>query len=200
MRGVHGGHWQAHPRDRAPGTRSGPGPARARARAGAGHSSQARAGARRSAHPRAAGPRARTRRGSRRAHPRGAGLRARTCRGSRAVSIEPVAEPLVGFRRWGAKRGGLYSGIFVAGKFVPNPALGMVAPRAAQMPWPTDFDRFAKCFALRGHDAPHRDCNCGWAAYYALDDEPELPAIECVWGAVVAWGKIVECETGFRAE
>jgi len=115
------------------------------------------------------------------------------------MSAEPVAEPLVGFRRWGARRGGLYSGIFVAGRFVPNPALGMVAPRTAHKPWPTDHDRAAKCFALRGHEAPHRDCNCGWAAYYSLADEPELPAPECVWGAIVAWGAIVECETGFRA-
>jgi len=115
------------------------------------------------------------------------------------MSPEPVAEPLVGFRRWGCKRGGLYSGIFVAGRFVPNPALGMVAPRAAQKPWPTDHDRPAKCFALRGHEAPYRGCNCGWAAYYSLPEEPELPAPECVWGAVVAWGTIVECETGFRA-
>jgi len=115
------------------------------------------------------------------------------------VSAELVAQPLVGFRRWGAKRGGLYSGIFVAGRFVPNPALGMVAPRAGQMPWPTDYDRAAKCFALRGHEAPYRDCNCGWAAYYSLPEEPELPAPECVWGAVAAWGTVVECETGFRA-
>jgi hypothetical protein len=65
------------------------------------------------------------------------------------MNAEPAAEPLVGFRRWGCKRGGLYSGIFVAGHFVPNPALGMVAPRVGQMPWPTDRDRVAKCFALR---------------------------------------------------
>ena len=115
------------------------------------------------------------------------------------MSAEPVAQPIVGFRRWGCKRGGLYSGIFVSGRFVPNPALGMVAPRTAQLPWPTDHDRAAKCFALRGHEAPYRDCNCGWAAYYSLPEEPELPAPECVWGAVVAWGTIVECETGFRA-
>jgi len=115
------------------------------------------------------------------------------------MSAEPVAQPLVGFRRWGCKRGGLYSGIFVSGRFVPNPALGMVAPRTAQLPWPSDHDRAAKCFALRGHEAPYRDCNCGWAAYYSLPEEPELPAPECVWGAVVAWGTIVECETGFRA-
>jgi len=115
------------------------------------------------------------------------------------LSAEPVAEPLVGFRRWGCMRGGLYSGIFVAGRFVPNPALGMVAPRAAQSPWPTDYDRPAKCFALRGHIAPFSECNCGWAAYYELPAEPELPAPECVWGAIVAWGTIIECETGFRA-
>lgn len=116
------------------------------------------------------------------------------------MSPEPVAEPLVGFRRWGCRRGGLYSGIFVAGRFLANPALGMVAPRAPQRPWPTDGDREAKCFALRDHEAPSRDCNCGWSAYYALPMEPELPARECVWGAVVAWGRIVECETGFRAQ
>ena len=116
------------------------------------------------------------------------------------MNAEPVAEPLVGFRRWGCRRGGLYSGIFVAGRFVPNPALGMVAPRAPQRPWPTDHDRVAKCFALRGHDAPHRDCRCGFSAYYALTAEPELPAPEAVWGAIVAWGRIVECETGFRAQ
>jgi len=116
------------------------------------------------------------------------------------VSAELAAEPLVGFRHWGARRGGLYSGIFVAGRFVPNPALGMIAPRVKPVPWPTDDNRVAKCFALRGHDAPHRDCNCGFAAYYALPDEPELPAPEAVWGAICAWGHVVEHQTGFRAQ
>ena len=120
------------------------------------------------------------------------------------MSAEPaadlVAEPLVGFRHWGARRGGLYSGIFVAGRFVHNPALGMIAPRVRPVPWPTSEDRAAKCFALRGHDAPHRDCNCGFAAYYALPEEPALPAPEAVWGAICAWGRVVEHETGFRAQ
>ena len=106
----------------------------------------------------------------------------------------------MGFRQWGSRRGRLFSGIFVAGRFVPNPALHQVAPRAVPSPWPTDADRVAKCFALRGHEAPHRDCRCGYAAYYALPEEPELPAPEAVWGAVVAWGRIVECESGFRAQ
>ena len=64
----------------------------------------------------------------------------------------------------------------------------------------TDHDRTAMCFALRGHDAPHRDCRCGFSAYYALPAEPDLPAPEAVWGAIVAWGRIVECEIGFRAQ
>jgi hypothetical protein len=116
------------------------------------------------------------------------------------VTPEPVAQPLVGFRRWGCRRGGLYSGIFVAGRFLDNPALRMIAPRTRPMPWPTGEDRVAKCFRLAGHEAPHRDCTCGFSAYYALPAEPELPAPEAVWGAIVAWGRIVECETGFRAQ
>ena len=116
------------------------------------------------------------------------------------MSAEPVAQPLVGFRRWAAVRGALYSGIFVAGRFVPNPALGMIAPRARPVPWPTDEDRVAKCFALRGHDAPQRDCNCGFSAYYELPAEPELPAPEAIWGAIAAWGRVIECERGFRAQ
>ena len=116
------------------------------------------------------------------------------------MSTELAAEPLVGFRRWGAIRGALYSGIFVAGRFVHNPALGMIAPRVKPVPWPTDEDRVAKCFALRGHDAPHRDCNCGFSAYYELAAEPELPAPEAVWGVISAWGRIIECERGFRAQ
>lgn len=116
------------------------------------------------------------------------------------MSPEPVAQPIVGFRRWGARRAGLYSGIFVAGRFVPNPALSMIAPRAMPSPWPIDFDRNAKCFALGGHDAPHALCGCGYSAFYTLPDDPDLPAPEAVWGAVVAWGRVVECERGFRAE
>ena len=116
------------------------------------------------------------------------------------MSAEPVALPIVGFRRWGCRRGGLYSGIFVAGRFVPNPALAMIAPRAVPSPWPTDGDSRAKCFALGGHAAPARGCGCGYSAYYALPEEPDLPAPEAAWGAVVAWGTVVECERGFRAE
>ena len=116
------------------------------------------------------------------------------------MSPEPVAQPLAGFRWWGCRRGGLYSGIFTAGRFVPNPALSMVAPRAVPKPWPVGQDRSAKCFALRGHEAPYRDCLCGFAAFYSLPEEPELPAPEAVWGAIVGWGRVIECEHGFRAQ
>jgi hypothetical protein len=118
------------------------------------------------------------------------------------VSAEAVDEPIVGFRRWGVRRAGLYSGIFVAGRFVPTPARTMVAPRVKPMPWPTEGERVAvaKCWALRGHEAPFPSCNCGLSAYYELDEEPDLPSPDAVWGAIVAWGRVVECETGFRAQ
>jgi hypothetical protein len=116
------------------------------------------------------------------------------------VTPELVAQPLVGFRRWGCRRGNLFSGIFVAGRFVPNPALSMIAPRALPSPWPADHDRPAKCFVLGPHPAPQAGCSCGYSAYYGLPEEPDLPAPEAAWGAVVAWGRVVECERGFRAE
>ena len=50
------------------------------------------------------------------------------------------------------------------------------------------------------HEAPHAACGCGYYAYYALPEKPDLPAAETVWGAVVAWGRVVECEWGFRAQ
>lgn len=116
------------------------------------------------------------------------------------MSAEPVAQPIGGFRRWGCRRDGLYSGIFTAGRFVPNPALSLVAPRAVPSPWPVGHDRAARCFAVRGHEAPGRECNCGYFAYYALPEDPDLPAPEAVWGAIVAWGRVIECERGFRAQ
>jgi hypothetical protein len=116
------------------------------------------------------------------------------------VTAEPVAEPLVGFRQWGSRRGRLYSGIFVAGRFIPNPALSLLMARPSPSPWPTDHDRAAKCFAVRGHEAPNRRCRCGYSAYYTLPEDPELPAAEAVWGVVVAWGRVIECERGFRAQ
>ena len=67
-------------------------------------------------------------------------------------------------------------------------------------PWPVGQDRSAKCFAMRGHEAPYRDCLCGFAAFYSLPEEPELPAPEAVWGAIVGWGRVIECERGFRAQ
>ncbi len=116
------------------------------------------------------------------------------------MNAEPVAVPIVGFRRWGVRRAALYSGIFVAGRFVPTPALTMIAPRVKPQPWPVGEGRTAKCFALRGHAAPFPECNCGLSAYYELDDEPDTPSPDCVWGAIVAWGLVVECESGFRAQ
>ena len=117
------------------------------------------------------------------------------------MSAEPVAEPLAGFRRWGPRRDGLYSAIFTAGIFVPSPPRWLSVPRAeVPLPWPRDRDRAAKCFVSWAHEAPDPECGCGYYAYYTLPEEPDLPAPEAIWGAVVAWGRVVECEGGFRAQ
>ena len=117
------------------------------------------------------------------------------------MSAEPVAQPLAGFRRWGCRKGRLYSGIFAGGCFVPTPPRWLTVARASvPSPWPRDGERVARCFASWAHEAPQSNCRCGYYAYYALPEEPDLPAPEAVWGAVVAWGRVVECERGFRAQ
>ena len=117
------------------------------------------------------------------------------------MSAEPLAQPIVGFRRWGVRKGGLFSGIFTAGLFVPTPARVLSVNRAAvPLPWPFDRDRVAKCYVSWDHKAPDRECRCGYYAYYARPQEVDFPAPEAVWGAVVAWGRVVECERGFRAQ
>jgi hypothetical protein len=49
------------------------------------------------------------------------------------------------------------------------------------------------------HEAPHWSCTCGIHAYYA-PGWTRVPYAGLVYGAILAWGRIVEHERGFRAE
>ncbi len=52
------------------------------------------------------------------------------------------------------------------------------------------------------HPAPHRDCTCGIWSFRSLDEL--LPALAGyavkVFGQVTIWGRIIECEHGFRSQ
>jgi len=61
----------------------------------------------------------------------------------------------------------------------------------------------AKCSGGQDHPAPHRDCNCGIWSFRTLEEL--LPALKGydnvkVLGQVSIWGRVLECENGFRSQ
>ena len=57
--------------------------------------------------------------------------------------------------------------------------------------------------AFQPHDAPQLDCTCGIHAARTLDDLLRMGYTRgyyAVVGTVALWGKVVECENGFRAQ
>jgi hypothetical protein len=98
---------------------------------------------------------------------------------------ELCAEPLVGFRSWRVDHRG-----------VLLPAHG----HDRRSPWAHDFAS-ARCDRVPSawpqcEDAPGRDCLCGLYAYNAVTPYGGGR----VHGCVVAWGRIVEHDDGFRAQ
>lgn len=80
--------------------------------------------------------------------------------------------------------------------------------------WPVKSTRKADCRTTThgpvnsGHDAPGETCNCGYYAYYNIEDAKEnascfrtvKPACFELVTLVVAWGQVVLHETGLRSE
>lgn len=93
--------------------------------------------------------------------------------------------PLIGFRCWHVD-----GPLLLPENFFPN-----LRPR----PWSAFTATEARCISHISHDAPDAGCNCGLHAYYEL--YPHLTtAPRMVAGAIVAWGRVVEHERGFRAQ
>jgi hypothetical protein len=66
------------------------------------------------------------------------------------------------------------------------------------MPWVNDYESYS------GHPAPYKGCGCGLYGFYdreALKKHGDgFAQKEGVSGVVSAWGKIIRCAYGFRAE
>lgn len=68
--------------------------------------------------------------------------------------------------------------------------------------WPAKKMMTAKCRSNGGHPVPHRDCQCGVWSFHSLDTllaklDGYTPK---VIGQVTIWGRIIECENGFRSQ
>jgi hypothetical protein len=113
----------------------------------------------------------------------------------RIMEVEPVATPFIGYRMWTINGGSLqplmYNHIFVD--------------------WWTTGTAKAQCLR-QGHyehhpwehdttDVPYPPCTCGLWAYNTLERNGMRPTgSNEVKGAIVAWGRIVEHEYGFRSQ
>lgn len=121
---------------------------------------------------------------------RGTDARARTP-GARART-RVSAEPIIGWRcwRWSPREGALYSTIY-----------GVAWPRLERLESRCLSEDDDRPICLH---SPMQDCTCGvyaWSDRKFLDRIIKLePGGFPVWGQVSLWGRIVECEKGWRAQ
>jgi hypothetical protein len=110
--------------------------------------------------------------------------------------VPDCVEAVVGWRSWVATRDG--------------DAVRLCSPLYGTV-WPVGREAVAACSqpALPGHLAPSERCNCGIYAGGSVADATRLdppgtigasPVPQRVIGRVALWGKVVECDGGWRAE
>jgi len=62
----------------------------------------------------------------------------------------------------------------------------------------------ATCCRVASHRAPVRDCECGYWSFKSMDllqkALPDYANNVAVVGSVEIWGRVIECENGFRSE
>ena len=115
------------------------------------------------------------------------------------MTVEPVAAPYLGFRHWHVAGDRLYS-------IGPQPLDDVRCPSGSsvtgRVEWPIEQ---LTAFPCATGPAPDLDCTCGIYATRRLRDPgsawrsgPQY-AVHVV-GAVALWGRVVEHESGYRAQ
>jgi hypothetical protein len=121
--------------------------------------------------------------------------------------VPDFAEPLVGWRLWLVVADGGYlwlESILYATRWSPRRALAAVCVTHRR----GVLCERANAKATAAHHAPAEDCECGiYAAMqsdtlapYLESTYPGRAAVERVLGRVRLWGKVIECDRGWRAE
>jgi hypothetical protein len=116
--------------------------------------------------------------------------------------IEPVAEPVIGYRRWRVTKDAhlaplTYPIHTTALDPAHHPFLDNLAS-VDQDAWHGEYAT-ARCYTTRGLCDLAINCSCGLHAYHRPDELHRTPG-PTVAGAIVAWGRIIQHQTGFRAE
>jgi hypothetical protein len=125
-----------------------------------------------------------------------------------AADVAPdYAEPVLGWRLWLVVADGGYlwlESLLYATRWSPHRQLEArcIPHRRCYFCSPRELEAFAT------HPAPDADCECGiyaaaspaTLAPYIDSTYPGRTALERVLGRVRLWGKVIECERGWRAE
>lgn len=84
---------------------------------------------------------------------------------------------------------------------IKNEKLQALGQEAA---WKPKEAKPAKCTQSKSHRAPSRECNCGYWSFKSLDLLTEAlkgyTTSVAVLGQVEIWGRVIDCENGFRSE
>lgn len=108
--------------------------------------------------------------------------------------------PIVAWRAWGLTtdgQGWLLCGLGLSAPWQPRKTMTAQCKKSAAVLWSMFGDSPEK------HPAPHKDCDCGVWAFRSLEELlsalREYKDVKVV-GQVYLWGRILECENGFRAQ
>jgi hypothetical protein len=123
---------------------------------------------------------------------------------------ELVAEPVIGYRRWRVTNDGHLAPLsyptkafpaFTAGPHHPHDRLPLLQRLASidQTAWHTN-QATARCATKPGLCGNAINCSCGLHAHTDPGSLPAWTPGPTVAGAIVAWGRIIQHQTGFRAE
>jgi len=103
---------------------------------------------------------------------------------------------LTGWRGWKVN-GGKLSALWMRGVWEPKKATPSFCDKSSAPLWFAPEPKSP-------HLAPHASCNCGYWSFKSLDLLTEaLPSYVDsvdVIGSVEIWGRVIECENGFRSE
>src|SRR3990172_5594590 len=109
--------------------------------------------------------------------------------------VPDLIEPVIGWRRW---------------TLIPHtPTEPRLAPFGGELSgWPAGVATVAVCprdLPVEPHDPPGVGCACGLYAHKTIEQlwaghAPRLGDGDWAWGTVALWGRVLEYETGYRAE
>jgi hypothetical protein len=117
--------------------------------------------------------------------------------------IKKLDSPLMGVREWNVGKDGKLGSTSRGGVWSEGTQKATCKGGAGFYNY--SLDSYDLLGPVPSHPAPHKGCGCGLYAFYTQDSlikygDNFTSRIDGVSGVVSAWGKIIRCEYGFRAE